>query len=125
MFDNILFATFIPQILMLVGYLFCLLAPKATTNSTTFSISESSKTISYYSSENQTLNNSTFVVDFHSDVPFYIENNKNLAVPICKCEIRLPITIFFKISEKFSFKLFCRPPPVGGNAKRQQTHAFR
>jgi len=98
---------------MLAGYVFCLLAPKATTNSTTFPTSESSKIINYYSSENQTLNNSTFVVNFHSDVPCNIENNKNLTIPICKCEIRLPIQkVFFKISEKFSFKLFCRPPPV-------------
>ena len=109
-FQNALLATFIPDILMLIGYLFCLFAPGIQTEPST---PEVYSAVVLKISATQKINNSTFITTHHD---FKYEE---LAFPgllkspgIKLIEVQMAFKHFvFKLSGGLTFEPFSRPPP--------------
>jgi len=109
MFENGLLATFIPEILMVMGFLFCLLAPNMDSASTT---AELIPVVVQFSSVEKTPT-STYIAsysDFQQTQQIEIADKQPILFP----QTELEMTFFeklFLISDGLSFDQFSRPPP--------------
>ena len=109
MFDSGIFSSFIPQIIMVLGYVFCLIAPghfKSEKQTIVSSNIEFVQPIAY--SQNTTSASFIFLQDIIADKIW--EQPKKMPPHFKPIVINIP-TIFFEIQGKFSSKLFSRPPP--------------
>lgn len=108
MFESSIFASFIPQIIMVLGYLSCIFVPpffKSTQQELT-----PAATIEYVQADSKHEQNKTIEFQFIQDVFVLNHNTTTLTYQeIRKKEFFVPITYF--ISSIFSFRLFSRPPP--------------
>jgi hypothetical protein len=113
MFDNILFASFVPQILMILGYIMCLSA--ATSSSHVSGISEITPITQhqvFFSTENKIETENTFQFEDYFFVSAIIPSKESIKpiyyfptiIPLVKCNAC--------ISNGFLAELFCRPPPT-------------
>lgn len=117
MFDNSIFASFIPQLLMLLGYLSCIFAPILPSLTSTpsehvapeieidyveraASITSVSKSDNYF-----------YYFDFQYDVECVHESNTTFNVDFKEKEISYGKKESTLIDEFFSYSLFSRPPP--------------
>lgn len=110
MFDNAIFASFIPQFLLLVAYISCLIAPNFTKHDKDVDFEIAAKNVVVIQS---TISFPTSTVTF-----FQINLNTDLFVP--KIENLVPTAnsyrkifpkVVFDISERIKFIFFSRPPP--------------
>jgi len=109
MFENGLLATFIPEILMVIGFLFCLLAPNMDSASTTaelipivvqFSTVEKTQTSTYVASYS----------DFKQTQQVEIAEKQPILFPLTRSKTTFSEKLF-TISDGLSFYQFSRPPP--------------
>ena len=110
MFDNSIFASFVPQIIMLIGYLSCLLMPG-------YSISEQKTTlispqIEFTSSFSELPSVQTTTCNFcYQQMDATVEEEK---IQICSAvnSIVYFVDLQIDLQNSFSFTLFSRPPPA-------------
>ncbi|MDD5184359.1 MAG: hypothetical protein PHS84_03760 [Paludibacter sp.] len=110
MFQNGLLATFIPEILMVVGYLFCLFSPKINTEPSTPELNFTNTTQIY---STQKVQQNTFITtcyDFQSE-DFNFSELQNLPA-INSVRVKKLFELYlFKLSDGLTFEQFSRPPP--------------
>jgi len=109
MFDNGLFATFIPQILMFLGYVSCLLAPGLFNHeSATISTQVVTQVVTVNVDPLSVNTASTYEIHFSAPIEPKIQQ------PLVNSIIRLE-ACFFKsssaLTDGISFEGFSRPPP--------------
>ncbi len=110
MFQNGLLATFIPEILMVVGYLFCLFAPKINTEPST---PELNFTITTQISSTQQVQQNTFITtgyDFKSEDFNFSELQNSPAINSVRVKKTFELYLF-KLSDGLTYEQFSRPPP--------------
>lgn len=110
MFQTGLLATFIPEILMVIGYLVCLFVSNPTTESNTASIN----TTVVQSASIERVQVSTYSVST-SDFMFVEQPVvANLTPPVYRStEASVPfLEPYFQLSGSLSYVQFSRPPPV-------------
>ena len=109
MFDRGLLVTFIPEILMVIGYLMCLFVPKTQTDSAKEDLNI--KMIQVSTSEHQ--HTSTFLFsgyEFQTIAEVIFKNEQPLPSIAQKRE-RNPFESPFGCSDGLAFDKFSRPPP--------------
>jgi hypothetical protein len=104
MFDNAIFATFIPQFLMVVAFVTCLISPNKI-DKTNVEASEFQIIVQNYNH----VSTSTFVTN--ADFYFALNENKSKNYFVEQKFCFYPIKIHFSINEKCDFH-FSRPPPI-------------
>ena len=109
MFDHAIFASFIPQILMLIGYLSCLLIPAYYKPQE--QITDTPKVIVYYSPATKAGISAVSFSDY-VQVADDISEKRQLYAPHVHTSKISFAEIFFEICQNKSFKLFSRPPPA-------------
>lgn len=112
MFDSGIFSSFIPQIIMVLGYIFCLIAPghfQSEKQPIVSSNIEFVQPVAY--SQNTTSAAFIFWQDIIADTHW--EQPKKTLPHFKQIIINIP-TVFFETQGKFSTKLFSRPPPDSG-----------
>lgn len=111
MFDNSIFASFVPQIIMLIGYLSCLLMPgyylseqKAAVIAQQFEFTQSV-------SELPSVQATTFNYCYQQKDDATVQEEK---IQICPAVNSFVYFVDFEIDlqNSFSFTLFSRPPPA-------------
>lgn len=110
MFSSGLFSTFIPEILMVIGYVFCIFSPnlpaqtpKSLNNEQhKISIDFKNEILSAYQVEFTVLNDFQCIVTQET-----VQNS--ISTPIIKL---LPETLCFTVNNLFGFSHYSRPPPV-------------
>jgi len=109
-FQNALLVSFIPDILMVIGYLLCLFAPGIHNEPST---PELYSTVVLQISTNQKINNSTFITTHHDfkyeelAFPGLLKSPGIKSVKVQKTFIQS----VFKLSDGLTFEQFSRPPP--------------
>lgn len=110
MFDNGILATFIPEILMVLGFLFCLIVPNVTsTNSTT----EINTQIVHFNTVEQVRDNKTYIassIEFQQVQIDEVVEKQLIVYPEIVSDIEYP-NLVFVITDGLSFIQFSRPPP--------------
>lgn len=109
MFDNAIFASFIPQILLFVGYLTCLIP----TSYTKPELNHEALVINYIHAERVSIEHSS-VVSFYDFVKAEKSDNECVS-QIFQSGYILRKQVFpdntFSPGERHCYKLFSRPPP--------------
>ncbi|HOH54946.1 MAG TPA: hypothetical protein PK903_02420 [Paludibacteraceae bacterium] len=113
MFDNILFASFIPQILMVVGYVMCLSASVSSSHvSEVKEITPITQHQVFVSTENKIETGNTFQFEDYFSVSAIIPSEESIK-PIYHFPLIFPLeNLTSCISNDFLAELFCRPPPA-------------
>jgi hypothetical protein len=112
MFDSGIFSSFIPQIIMVLGYIFCLIAPghfKSEEQTTVSSNIEFTQPTAYF----QNITSATFIFQ-QVVVADKIGEQPKVTPPHFKPIIINIPTVFFETQGNFCSKLFSRPPPDSG-----------
>ena len=109
MFQNGLLATFIPEILMVLGYILCLITPGLKSDKTEVQHTQLVTRVTY-SNQNQTTAYQLTSHDFQTTSEFIPESNQSLP------HLIQPTTFVFSRSLDFtsdglSYVSFSRPPP--------------
>lgn len=112
MFDNSIFASFIPQFLMILGYFSCLIAPA-------FYKSDSSADISrvvmpsnhVVMAVQQMQQQQVSVCHYFEQLTTEKPQDQVYNVPVVEKKV-LWTDVYFDVSQGLSFKLFSRPPPA-------------
>lgn len=109
MFDNVIFASFVPQILMLLGYLSCLFLSLHLKSEQ--QPSESLQIIEHTQCNSQsTVSNISFFDSIQ--VIDEIHSQKQLYLHCFTVLINYFPSLFFETGNDFLFSLFSRPPPT-------------
>jgi len=109
MFQNGLLATFIPEFIMVVGYVLCLLAPSFNPqNSTTHQASVNVQVVNYEQQQSSVYQLSTF--DFRTITAVDSEIKPSLPRYV-KTTVFISYVSSFLLSNGLSFIDFSRPPP--------------
>ncbi len=109
MFESSIFASFIPQIIMVLGYLSCVFGPQFFKSTQQQELAPTA-TIEYVQAESKLEQNKTVEFKFFQDV--FVDNKNRstvIYIEIRKKEFVVP-RVHFRLSI-FSFRLFSRPPP--------------
>lgn len=111
MFQNGLLATFIPEILMVIGFVLCLLASafKAADSSSAAQVSVVAQVISF----EQQKQNSVYqvsVADF--EITELVSDKKQFHLPFVEKTINFTSESQFSTSDGLSYVDFSRPPPA-------------
>jgi len=110
MFDNGILATFIPEILMVLGFLFCLIVPNVNSTNSTIDINSQ---IVHINAAEQVRDNKTYITtsfDFQQVIIAEIAEKQTIVYPAIVSDTECSEHIF-KISKVLSFIQFSRPPP--------------
>lgn len=111
MFDNAIFASLIPQFLMVLGFFSVIIAPSLanTENPAVTSKVLQAETFTIHSE----INNSEKIIFFSDFKEQYIEKEEITKTPISPFVRKIPFSTFdfHFLSEKIIFRLFSRPPP--------------
>jgi len=110
MFSNGLLATFIPEILMVIGYIVCLLTPGFHSNSSPVSQTVIIDQISIVESDQVSAYSLSFS-DFQSAGEIGIHNQPPLVCENKKCDNTFT-GLLFTLSDCVSYVQFSRPPPA-------------
>jgi len=109
MFQNGLMATFIPEILMVLGYILCLITPGLKPDKTEVQQTQFVNKVSF-SNQNQTIVYQLTSRDFQTTSEFIPESNQSLPHLI-----QQTVFVFFRsfdfTSDGLSYVGFSRPPP--------------
>lgn len=112
MFDNTIFASLIPQIMMVLGFLSVIIAPSLTSQNKPNTDKEIALEISADSFENHNQSSLVHFRDYlnqdHNVVS--TENTQTLKIPFIK-EIYIPFFNIQILKSEINFSLFSRPPP--------------
>jgi hypothetical protein len=113
MFDNILFASFIPQILMVAGYIMCLSASVSSSHASEVKeITLKEPHQEFVSAENKIEAGNTFQFEDYFSVSAIIPCEESIK-PIYHFPLKFPlVNLTSCISTGFFTALFCRPPPA-------------
>ncbi len=108
MFESSIFASFIPQIIMVLGYLSCVFGPQFLKSTQQAEISPT--TIEHVQVESKQIPNSVVEYQFFQDI--YVDNQVNnlVSYPEIRQKVFFTLTGNF-VSSYFTFQLFSRPPP--------------
>lgn len=109
MFDNGIFATFIPEILMVLGYMLCLIAPGHQRSEK--KVEELLSIIEFSEPTSHVTPSTVSFLDHIQVADEVCEQQKSAVLPERPSLINFP-TIYFEIKKELSFKLFSRPPPT-------------
>lgn len=110
MFQNGLLDTFIPEILMVAGYLFCLCAPGVKKEPSTSEINQS--IVTQISLTQQTHSNTFITIgsDFQYEEAVFQELLKSPILKFVKVQ-KTFVLYLFELSDGLTFEQFSRPPP--------------
>lgn len=113
MFDNILFASFIPQILMVVGYIMCLSASVSSSHvSEVKEITPKAPYQEFVSAENKIEAGNTFQFEDYFSISAVIPCEASIK-PIYHFPLKFPlVNLTSYISTGFFAAFLCRPPPA-------------
>jgi hypothetical protein len=109
MFQNGLLVTFIPEILMVIGYVLCLFAPglKPTNSSV-----DQSQVISQVVTVEQQIQSSVYQVSFSDfQTPEIVSEKTSFILPFVEKETTNTSDLNFSTSDGLSYVGFSRPPP--------------
>ena len=111
MFDNGIFASFIPQILMVLGYISCLIAPKIFVEKDLHTLN--AVEISLTSEEESVVSEKTaFYFDFNADCEIIQESDDaNSWSNFPKVHLNIPYR-HLRANDGLFFSRFSRPPPI-------------
>ena len=109
MFQNGLLATFIPEILMVLGYILCLITPGLKSDKTEVQHTQLVTRVTY-SNQNQTTTYQLTSRDFQTTSEFIPESNQSLPHLIQQTVIVFSRSLDFT-SDGLSYVSFSRPPP--------------
>ncbi len=112
MFDNAIFASLIPQFLMVLGFFSVIIAPSLTSQNKPNTEKEIAIEISAVSIVNQNQSSSIHFQDYVHQTHYVVstENSQALKIPIIK-EIYFPLFDIHLLKNEMNFSLFSRPPP--------------
>lgn len=110
MFDNGIFAWFIPQIIMVVAYISCFIAPNSDNQQTEINSSEKILVVANSDSTdvNKTANN---CIDFYSDFQG-VNNEPSFQLFKRNFIVKISLNQYFRLSDKTPTFHFSRPPPA-------------
>ena len=110
MFDNGIFASFIPQIIMVVAYISCFIAPTNKNQQTDFITSDKILVVTSLDSSdsNKTANN---CIDFYPNLQA-INNDASIQTFKRKNVVTICHSQLFQLSDKTLRFHFSRPPPA-------------
>lgn len=113
MFENGLLATFIPEFLMILGYVMCLIAPSSTVNSAVEVVKNNPSIVEYTYLEKQSTALTTYQVYIsYFQIEGFISSESDTKHSFISIEkIKLFCDCNSKLSEGLTFKQFTRPPP--------------
>lgn len=113
MFDNAIFASLIPQFLMVLGFFSVIIAPSLTSNNKPDTEKEIKIEIVTVSLVNQNLSTSYRFQDYVDQTQDVIseENIQYLKISIIK-EVYIPLFDIQLLENERNFSLFSRPPPI-------------
>ena len=108
-FQNGLFATFIPEILMVLGYILCLFAPGIKSDKSSVDQMPIIVQVSTFEQQKQI---SAYQSSFHDFQTSVINCDKKLPVsPFNERAISIPFESSFSTLDSLSYVDFSRPPP--------------
>ena len=110
MFDNGLLTSFIPEILMVLGYILCLIAPQFKTEETS-GLNPVTIEVTTTTQHQQLSTYQIQAFDFSSICSTNKEENKNTCLNQEGFNYLFLPHQKFKISDKLTFRQFSRPPP--------------
>ena len=109
-FQNGLFATFIPEILMVIGYILCLLAPGIKSHNTS---EDQAPVVALVSSYEQQKQISAYQLHTHYFQTTEIVSDKKQLLPLfVKTITNITYESSFSTSNGLSYVDFSRPPPT-------------
>jgi hypothetical protein len=110
MFQNGLFASFIPEILMVLAYLVCLLTPGVKSHESNVDQTQLVAQVSNYVPQ-QISSTKIYTADFHAPIEI-ISFTQNSHLPIVRKDTYLSYNSPFSTSDGLSYVDFSRPPPA-------------
>lgn len=115
MFDNSIFATFIPQMLMLLGYASCLVAPYLTVLISSDAIPQEnivaqSIEADYEYSISIDTGNDYYFFDFYQSEELDNQSSDNILIPFFISDLAIS-NCLVKPHSAFPLTVFSRPPP--------------
>ncbi len=110
-FDNILFASFIPQILMFLGFISCMTAPYFSSPKEELHEPELNEQVIIFQ-KTESSNKTAFFGDFSKYDREYSEIPVKTAVFIPWIMVRKEFALFFTESTGYRYAFLTRPPPI-------------
>lgn len=109
MFQNGLLATFIPEILMVLGYVLCLIAPGLKQHTSPVDQTSAIVQVSTCEPQKQHLAYKVSVLDFQPVEP--VDDTKHTPLLFIEKAINITVESHFSTSDGLSYVDFSRPPP--------------
>ena len=109
MFQNGLLATFIPEILMVLGYVLCIIAPGLKPHISPVDQTAATVQVSTYEPQKQNSAYKVYISDFQPAEP--LVEAKKTPLRFIEKAINITVESHFSTSDGLSYVDFSRPPP--------------